>query len=254
MHRTAPRLTRILVCAAVPVLLAVSGCSSESGDSSGKDAKDTKDSQSSGGSGDSGGSGGPAPEEKKPEPVAAAKFPKLPSACTSITSGTIGDLVPGVKSKKGTAGKTSDALARANCAWNGLDDKGVKGSQYRWLDVSLVRYDSEQALGLSGEQRAADAYAKEVAKTQATAGARNKRESPAAGVGQEARAIGYELKKTGEDFTYATIVTRTENVVITLTLNGTGYSGAKPPTATSLMEGSVKAAKEAVASVASANK
>ncbi|MFI1017359.1 DUF3558 domain-containing protein [Streptomyces sp. NPDC020965] len=249
MHRSASRLTRILVCAAVPVMLAVSGCSSDSGDSSGKDStsgKDGKDSSAATSSAD------PAPAEPS-KTVEPAKFAKLPSACKAVTPKTIEDLVPGTKSKGGTAGKSSDVMSRASCAWNGLDDKGVKGSQYRWLDVSLLRYDSETGLGISGEQRARDAYAKEVTKAQTTAGAKNIRNSPAGGVGDEAKAVGFELKKTGEDFTYATIVTRTANVVITLTFNGTGYAGAQPPPASGLVEGAVAAAKEAVASVPAAN-
>ena len=47
---------------------------------------------------------------------------------------------------------------------------------------------------------------------------------------------------------------RTGNVVITLTYNGAGYAGAKTPSAADLMKGAEAAAKEAVASVAAANK
>ncbi|MEU7607123.1 DUF3558 domain-containing protein, partial [Streptomyces sp. NPDC041003] len=35
MHRSASRLTRVLACAAVPVILTVAGCSSDSGKDSG---------------------------------------------------------------------------------------------------------------------------------------------------------------------------------------------------------------------------
>ncbi|MEU1894471.1 DUF3558 domain-containing protein [Streptomyces pristinaespiralis] len=238
MHRSAPRLTRILACAAVPVMLVVAGCSSDS-DSASKDSAS---------------SASAAPEAKKSPTVAPARFSKLPSPCDSIAEKTIEDLVPGTKSKSGTAGKSSDIARRGSCSWNGLDDNGVKGSQYRWLDVSFLRYDSDASLAVSGEQRAVESYAKEIAKAKATEGAKNVKTSPAPGVGDEATTVNYTLRKTDEDFTYATVVARTENGVVTLTYNGTGYAGAKNPSAADLTEDAVKAAKEAVASVATANK
>ncbi|WP_406303557.1 DUF3558 family protein [Streptomyces sp. NBC_00885] len=242
MHRSAPRLARILACAAVPVMLVVAGCSSLSGSDSKKDSG--SDSSSSATS-----QGG-----QKPAAVEPAKYAKLPEPCKAISAKTIAKLVPKTKSKSGTAGKSSDTTSRGSCSWNGLDDNGIKGSQYRWLDVSFLRYESEQSLGVSGKKRAEDNYAKEVAGAQATEGAKKVRTSPASGVGEAATAVGYELTKTGEDFTYATIVTRVDNVVITLTYNGTGYAGAKSPSSSELMEGAVAAAKEAVTSVGTANK
>ncbi|MFI2351876.1 DUF3558 domain-containing protein [Streptomyces sp. NPDC019443] len=243
MQRSAPRLTRILACAAVPVMLVVAGCSSDSGSDSGKDSGSSssasaKDQQSG----------------QKPATVAPAKYAKLPNPCKSVSTKTIEKLVPATKSKAGTSGKSSDITSRGSCSWNGLDDNGVKGSQYRWFDVSFLRYDSETSLGVSGQKRAEDNYAKEIAKTQATEGAKNVRTSAIKAVGEAATAIRYELKKTGEDFSYATIVTRTDNIVITLTYNGTGYAGAKSPDSADLLASATAAAKEAVASVGVANK
>ncbi|GGT13968.1 hypothetical protein GCM10010271_16270 [Streptomyces kurssanovii] len=238
MHRSATRLTRILACAAVPVMLVVAGCSSDS------------DSASKG----SASSASAAPEAKKSPTVAPAKLSKLPSPCDSIAEKTIEDLVPGTKSKNGTAGKSSDIARRGSCSWNGLDDNGVKGSQYRWLDVSFLRYDSDASLAVSGEQRAVESYAKEIAKAKGTEGAKDVKTTPAPGVGDEATTVNYTLRKTDEDFTYVTIVARTENAVVTLTYNGTGYAGAKNPSAADLTKDALKAAKEAVASVATANK
>ncbi|MFK4224865.1 DUF3558 family protein [Streptomyces sp. NPDC019890] len=240
MHRSAPRLTRLLACAAVPVMLVVAGCSSDS-----DSAKNSSTDSSSSASSQSG---------QKPAKVEPAKYAKLPDPCKSIATKTITNLVPETKVKTGTAGRSSDTTSRGSCSWNGLDDNGVKGSQYRWLDVSFLRYESDASLGVSGEKRAQDNYAKEIAKTQATEGAKKVRTSPAGVVGDAATAISYELKKTGEDFTYATIVTRTDNIVITLTYNGTGYAGADSPASADLMKGAVAAAKEAVASVGVANK
>ncbi|MFC5799357.1 DUF3558 domain-containing protein [Streptomyces formicae] len=241
MHRSAPRLTRIFASAAIPVMLVVAGCSSDSGSGSDK---------TSGSGAASGSSTGAKPSAAAVEP---AKFAKLPEPCKAITSKTVLALVPKVKNKAGTAGSSSDTSARGGCSWNGLEDKGVKGSNYRWLDVAFLRYESESGLG-SGEKRAKEAYAKEVAKTKATEDAKNVKTSPATGVGDEATAIGYDLKKTDETFKYATVVARTGNVVVTLGYNGAGYAGAKTPDAADLMKDALTAAKEAAASVATANK
>ncbi|WP_328888480.1 DUF3558 domain-containing protein [Streptomyces sp. NBC_00316] len=233
MHRSAPRLTRILACAAVPVMLVVAGCSSDSG------SKESDGSSSSA-----------APGAKKPEAkVEPAKFAGLPDPCKSISSKTITTLVPKAKSKGGTAATSSDTAARAGCSWNGLDDNGVKGSQYRWLDVGFTRYDSDQALG-SGAERAQEDLANQVAKTKATEGAKKVVGSPVNGIGDQATKVTYDLSKTGEDFKYATIVARTGNVVVTLTYNGAGYAGAKTPSADDILKGAEKAVREAVAAVA----
>ncbi|MEU2670300.1 DUF3558 family protein [Streptomyces sp. NPDC007164] len=236
MHRSAPRLSRILACAAVPVMLVVAGCSSDSGDK--------KE------SGSSASSASPSASKKAEPTVEPAKFAALPDPCKSITQKTVTSLVPSAKSKNGTAASSSDTASRAGCSWNGLDDNGVKGSQYRWLDVGFTRFGSDQALG-SGAKRAQQDFAKQVDKAKAAEGAKKVVEAPAAGIGDQASTIAYDLSKTGEDFKYATVVTRTENVVITLTYNGAGYAGAKTPSAGDILKGAEKAAKEAVAAVAS---
>lgn len=229
MHRSAPRLSRILVCAAVPVMLVVAGCSSDSDDTKGSsDSPSAKKSQSS---------------------VEPAKFAALPDACASIGTKTIGSLVPKTKNKGGTPGRSSDTATRGSCSWNGLDDKGVKGSQYRWLDVGFTRFESDQSLG-SGAKRATDDYTKQIAKAQATEGAKTVAAVPATGIGEQATVVTYDLTKTSEDFKYATIVARTGNVVVTLTYNGAGYAGAKAPAAADILKGARTAATEAVAAVA----
>ncbi|MFJ2091953.1 DUF3558 family protein [Streptomyces sp. NPDC087901] len=236
MHRSAPRLTRILACAAVPVMLVVAGCSSDS------DSK-TDDASSS----------SAAPDATKTEAaVAPAKFAALPDPCKSITAKTVKSLVPSAKNKSGTRGKSSDSSARGGCSWNGLDDNGVKGSQYRWLDVGFTRFASDQGVG-SGADRAQADYTKQVAKAQAADGAKKLATAPVSSLGDQATQITYDLTKTGEDFKYATIVARTGNVVVTLNYNGAGYAGAKTPSAADILKGAQKAAKEAVASVSTAN-
>ncbi|SFY37314.1 DUF3558 domain-containing protein [Streptomyces atratus] len=238
MHRSAPRLSRILACAAVPVMLVVAGCSSDSGD---KKESGSSDSSAS------------ASATKKAEPtVEPAKFAALPDPCKSITKKTVTSLVPKAKSKNGTAATSSDTSSRAGCSWNGLDDNGVKGSQYRWLDVGFTRFDSDPSLG-SGAKRAQQDFDKQIAKAKAAEGAKKVAEAPVSGIGEQATKITYDLTKTSEDFKYATIVARTENVVVTLTYNGAGYAGSKTPSAGDILKGAEKAAKEAVAAVAAAD-
>ncbi|KAB2589216.1 DUF3558 domain-containing protein [Streptomyces arboris] len=237
MHRSAPRLSRILACAAVPVMLVAVGCSSDSGSDAKKNAGSSSSSSSD--------AAGAEPTKPAVEP---AKFTDLPDACASITKGTVKDLVPEAKKKGGTAGRSSDLSVRGSCSWNGLDDKGVKGSQYRWLSVAFTRFDSDQSLG-SGAARATEDYTKQVAKEKASEGAQKAAAAAAPGIGDEATAITYKLNKTDEDFEYATVVARTGNVVVTLTYNGAGYAGAKTPSAADILKGAQKAAKEAVAKV-----
>ncbi|MFV2117993.1 DUF3558 family protein [Streptomyces sp. Act-28] len=245
MHRSAPRLTRILACAAVPVMLVAAGCSS---DDPGSGASTSPSASAAGES-----SAAPATSAAPAPSIAPAKFAELPDACKVITAKTVEELVPDVKTKSGTPGKSSDTTSRGSCSWNGLEDKGVKGSDYRWLDVSLLRYESDPTLG-GGEKRAQDKYAAKVAEVKETEGAIDVRTSSAPGIGNEARAVSYSVKKSDETFRYGVIVVRTENVVITVSYNGTGYAGAKDPAAGALMQGTVKAAKDAVAAVAAANK
>ncbi|MER6120862.1 DUF3558 family protein [Streptomyces sp. NPDC001743] len=236
MHRSAPRLARILACAAVPVMLVVAGCSS---DSDGK--KDDASSSSA------------APEATKTEPaVAPARFAELPDPCKSVTAKTVKSLVPSAKNKSGIRGKSSDTAARGGCSWNGLDDNGVKGSQYRWLDVGFTRFASDQSLG-SGSERAEADYTKQIAKAQAAEGAKKLTTAPVGSIGEAATKVTYDLTKTGEDFRYATVIARTGNVVVTVNYNGAGYAGAKVPSASDILAGAEKAAKEAVAAVAAAN-
>ncbi|WP_406137465.1 DUF3558 domain-containing protein [Streptomyces sp. NBC_01089] len=234
MHRSAPRLTRLLACAAVPVMLVVAGCSSDSG-SGGK-----KSSSSS------------APSASASPTVAKAVYAKLPDACKSVPAKTVSDLVPKAKDKSGTEVKSTDLSARAGCSWNGLESKGTKGSQYRWLSVSYLRFGSDSVLG-SGQKRAQDQYTKAVADAKATDGAKSVKTVTTPGIGNEATTVTYEQRKTDADFVYAVVITRSENVITTVNHNGAGYEGLKSPSAADMTKGAQTAAKAAVASVATAN-
>ncbi|MFG3039080.1 DUF3558 domain-containing protein [Streptomyces sp. NPDC048330] len=244
MQRSASRLTRILACAAVPVMLVAAGCSSDSGDSGGSGTPKGQDKASA--------SATPSPSQTT-KAVEPARFAKLPDVCKSISAKTTAALVPKAKTKNGTPAASSDLAQRGGCSWNGLDDKGVKGSHYRWLDVSFYRYESDAALG-SGQERAKENLGKELAKVQQTPGATKLRTLAAPGIGDEAQAVAYQVRKTDEDFVYASIVARTGNVLVLLSYNGAGYAGAAAPTDKAIVDGAVAAAKEAVAAVAAANK
>ncbi|TDU76737.1 DUF3558 family protein [Streptomyces sp. KS 21] len=240
MHRSASRLTRVLACAAVPVILTVAGCSSDSGKDSG-----------SGGDKKPGASSSAKPSGKASATLEKAAFAALPDPCKSIQTATVDTLVPEAKDKNGTATKSNDLTTRASCSWNGLDEDGLKGSQYRWLSISLVRYDSHASLG-SANKRAEEQFNKQVETAKAAEGAHDVKVEQAGGIGDQASSVVYGVKKD-VDFFNTTIVARTQNVVITLDYNGAAYEGAGAPDQAKLLENAIAAAKETVASVGTAN-
>ncbi|MEU6298263.1 DUF3558 domain-containing protein [Streptomyces erythrochromogenes] len=241
MHRSASRLTRVLACAAVPVILTVAGCSSDSGKETA--AKDEKKSGSSASS---------KPGEKSKPELEKAAFAALPDPCKALQGGTIDTLVPEAKDKNGTATKSNDLASRASCSWNGLDEDGLKGSQYRWLSLSFFRTDSHASLG-NANKRAEEQYGKQVEAAKASEGAQNLKAEAVEGLGDQGTSIVYSVKKD-VDFANTTIVARTQNVVVTLDYNGAAYEGAGAPDQAKLLQDAITAAKEAVGSVAGANK
>ncbi|CAM5522309.1 DUF3558 domain-containing protein [Streptomyces xanthochromogenes] len=253
MHRSAPatpekahapapriRLARVLACAAVPVMLVAVGCSSDSGG----DKKTDSPSSASSSSGGKQASSSPS--------LAPAKFKKLPEACQSISEKSIDKYVPKAKTKAGEVGKTSDPQSQASCTWNGLEDKGVDGSNYRWLDVDFKRYDSTQGLG-SGDSLAQKQFDRAVSAAKSTGDAKNVKTSPVSGLGDQATAVTFDLKKSDANFRYGVVVVRTANAVVAVDYNGTGYEGADAPAAGDVQEGATATAKEAVAAVTTAN-
>ncbi|MFH0178136.1 DUF3558 domain-containing protein [Streptomyces cacaoi] len=237
-------LNRLLAAAvAVPVMLLAAGCSSDSG--SGDDAKDVGASTGAGaGSGtDSAASAAPT--------VQAAAYKTLPEACAVVSKKTLTELVP-KGATKGKEGTSSDTAARASCSWSSLANNGVKGSQFRWLNVSLLRFESDTTTG-DGESQAKTYYAKQVKDAQAVSGAKNVKSAPVASTGDEATSVRYDLKKSEGAFKQQTVVVRVENVVLTLDYNGAGLAGDKAPSAETLTKSAEKAAKETVAAVQSAN-
>ncbi|MDX3458964.1 DUF3558 domain-containing protein [Streptomyces sp. ME02-8801-2C] len=244
---TKRRQHALAALAAVPVLLlAAVGCSSDSGSDSGSGS----------------GSGSPDSAAKTAEAgagetvsasptVQPAAYEKLPEPCAVLSEKTLKDLVPkGVKS--GKEGSSNDTSTRGSCSWTSLVNNGVKGSQFRWLNVSLLRFESTATRG-SAEELAAAYYESQVQDAQSAEGAKNTRSVPVAGAGDDATSVRYDLKKKEGSFRQQTVVVRVENVVVTLDYNGAGLAGEKTPSADSLAKSAEKAAKEAVAKVSSAN-
>ncbi|MEU2224160.1 DUF3558 family protein [Streptomyces sp. NPDC018347] len=242
-RQRAQRLRRVLVCAAaVPAVLITAACSSDSGDA-GPKSGDAKSTRSAGGS--------TRPSASASPTVRAAVYGKLPDACAVLPKKTLTDLVPkGVKSAK--KGSSDDPSSRASCSWNSLDNNGVKGSQFRWLNVSLLRFDSDTTRG-AGDEQAHTYFTQQVKDAQAVDGAKGTKVVPLSGTGSEATAVRYDLKKKEGLFRQQTFVVRTENVVVTLDYNGAGLAGEKTPDADDLTKAAEKAVKEAVSSVSSAN-
>ncbi len=238
----AGRGRRLLVAAAAaPVLLMAAACSSDSDSASG--------------------SGGDAGKQKEPSAsasatpsasaVQAAAYDKLPDACEVFSKDTLKDLVP-EGAKSGKAINDGEPDASGDCRWTSLDNNGVDGSQYRWLSVSFLRLDSDEARG-AGDERAHEQYEKKVAEAEAVDGAKNVKSEPVTGTGDEATVVRYDLKKEEGSFKQQTVVARVENVVLTLDYNGAGLAGDKTPDADDLVKSAKAAAKEAVAAVTEAN-
>ncbi|EST30667.1 DUF3558 family protein [Streptomyces roseochromogenus] len=236
------RLSRVLVCAAaVPAVLITAACSSGSGDSKSK---------GTGSSAQQSASGGTNPSASASPSVQAAAYKKLPDACAVLSKKTLTDLVPqGTSGKKGSS---DDPSSRASCSWSSLDNNGVKGSQFRWLNVSLLRFDSDTTRG-SGEAQAHTYFGQQVKDAKAVDGAKNTKEIPLSGTGSEATAVRYDLQKKEGLFKQQTVVARVENVVVTLDFNGAGLAGEKTPDADDLTNSAEQAIKEAVGAVSSAN-
>ncbi|MGW1075547.1 hypothetical protein [Streptomyces sp. NPDC002537] len=244
MHRTAPRLARILACAAVPVMLVATGCSSDGGGS--KKASPS-----------------PSHSAATPGPSASAKaatFTKLPEVCKSIDGKTIDKIVPKATKKEGETLPATSPMDSASCFWAGLDKDDPKNLQYRSLTISLKRFSSDPTLG-SGEKLAAAYVGQRVTKALTEDGAKEgAKPEKVADIGDEAQTVATDYRKAAtegggeDDYRNAFVITRTANVVITVKYTGAGFEGAKNPDAGDLMKNAQDAAKEAVASVAAANK
>ncbi|MFK4101065.1 DUF3558 family protein [Streptomyces sp. NPDC019531] len=237
----AKRLHRVLVCAAaVPVMLIAAGCSSDSNnDGGGSDSAKGAD----------GGASASASASAAPT-VQAAAYKSLPESCGVLSAKTLKSLVPEAarSGKKGT----SEAGTRGSCSWSSLDNNGVKGSQFRWLNVSLLRFESDTSRG-TGEAQAQKYYEQQIQDAESVAGAKNTKSQAVSGTGDAATLVRYDLKKKEGAFKQQTVVTRVENVVVTVDYNGAGLAGDKAPSADGLAKLAEQAAKEVVSAVSVAN-
>jgi hypothetical protein len=188
-------------------MLVAAGCSSDSGSGDGKDKAAEKTAASK--------SASPSPT------VQAAAYGKLPEPCSTLSKKTLEELVP--KSGSGKEGASNDTATRGSCSWDSLDDNGVKGSQFRWLSVSMLRFESDVARG-AGDKLARDHYMKQLQDAQKAEGAQSVKTTPVSGTGDEAAVVRYDLKKKEGTFKQQTVVARVENVVVTV-----DYTGRRRP-------------------------
>ncbi|MFH8339104.1 DUF3558 domain-containing protein [Streptomyces sp. AM6-12] len=237
------RLRRALVCAAaLPAVLITAACSSDSGDSKPKSGSTSASSPA----GDSA-----APSASSSPAVAPAAYRTLPDACKALSKKTLGDMVPKADSS-GKKGSSDEPSSRGSCSWSSLSNNGVKGSQFRWLNISLLRFDSDATRGAANTQ-AHEYFANQVKDAQSVSGAKNAKVAAVSGTGDEATSVRYDLQKKEGLFKQETLVARVENVVVTLDFNGAGLAGDKTPDADDLATSAQKALKEAVNSVSAAN-
>lgn len=216
-------------------MLVAAGCSSDSGSGDSKDKA----------------ANAAASASASPSPtVQAAAYGKLPEPCKAFSKKTLEDLVP--KGKSGKEGKSDDISTRGSCSWNSLDNNGVKGSQFRWLNVSMLRFESDVTRG-PADKLAGEYFEKQVQEAQAVEGAKSVKTEPVTGTGDQATAVHYDLKKKEGTFKQQTVVARVENVVVTLDYNGAGLAGDKTPKGSDMLKDAKKAAKEAVDAVSEAN-
>ncbi|ARP70777.1 DUF3558 domain-containing protein [Streptomyces pluripotens] len=223
-------------------MLITAACSSGSGDPK---AKDT-------------GKATPQPAASSAQPSASASptlqpavYKKLPDPCSALPKKTLVDLVP-KGAKSGKKGKIDDPSSRSSCSWSSLDDNGVKGSQFRWLSVSLLRFESGVVTGSANEQ-ARTFLNQQIDKAESTASDSKSSKQSVSGMGDEAYLVRYHEKRKEGDFKDQKVVVRLENVVVTLDYNGAGLAGDKSPDPDDLSKAAKKAAQDAVSAVLAAN-
>jgi hypothetical protein len=240
-RRTAPRRALLLACAAAVPALLLAGCSSGgSGSQTGGTSSDGK-----GGTGDTSKSASAGATQTTAPALAPAKFATLPDACGSVGKDTVAALVPKVKAAAGKPTAGDDDHARSGCSWTG---NGTDGYQYRWLAVTLQRFDSTPTS--SAEDQAKERFTDQVASLGKVPGAST---TAVTGVGDQATTVAAKATVVKVTSQNATLLARTGNVVVIVEYDGAGLEGKKNPSAATVDGGALRAAKEAVAAVAAAN-
>jgi hypothetical protein len=142
--------------------------------------------------------------------------------------------------------KSDDITSRGGCSWTG---NGKDGYQYRWLSVTLQRFDSSAALG-SAENQAKKRFTEQVGTLNQASGAVS---SAVSGLGDQATSVGGKATVSKVTSQNDTVVVRSGNVVVLVEYNGAGLEGKKNPSASTVLSGAERAAKDALAAVAAAN-
>ncbi|MBT2412044.1 hypothetical protein J7I94_15950 [Streptomyces sp. ISL-12] len=169
------------------------------------------------------------PTASAPATRAATKtYATAPDPCASLAKKTITSLVPGAK----TAGKeiaSTDAEVRRTCSWNAL-----KEYDYRWLDVSYEVTESDEAAEKAYGERLSD---------KSGGGA-------VEGLGDAAYSVVNLTTEDKQQTREGTVVVRTANALVVITYNGSDFESKKAPDTDTINKGAIKAAKEALASLA----
>lgn len=224
MHRfiTHPGTLKLAgAAAALPVLLLVAGCSSDSGSEEGRSTPSAAPSKS----------------------AAPVKHTKLPEACGTLSKKTVKDVVPGTQDTTGKELTSSDTERYGSCLWSG--GAGKNDAEYRSLTVSLKRYESDGSLG-TGEKQAERFYTQEGRAAVDDETNKGVEQAPVTGAGQTAVAVSYRTEKKKQEYQVTRVVVRDANVVITVDYEGTGFEGTKTPGAEEVRRNAEKAARESV--------
>ncbi|MFE0382586.1 hypothetical protein ACFW1F_00645 [Streptomyces bungoensis] len=173
----------------------------------------------------------PTQAPSAPSSAAASKsYTAAPAPCTSVPVATVKSLVPGAK----TAGKeipSTDAKLRRTCSWNAL-----QGYDYRWLDVSFEVASSEQEAQKEYEQRV----------TEKSGG------GAVPGLGDAGYSVVNLTTEDKQQTREGVVLARVSNALVVVTYNGSDFETKKAPSTDEINKGAIKAAKSAVAALASA--
>lgn len=164
-----------------------------------------------------------AETKAKPEPT----YDKPPAPCEVLSQDTVQDLVPAAE-QGGKELRLTAPERRRTCAWSGL-----KGYDYRWLDV-----------GYDVRESAAAAATGFTARTRGDGDA-------VSGLGDQASVVMTLKEKDGQQTRAARVVVRDRNAVVTVTYNGSDFESQHAPEADTMREGALKAARTAVKALSS---
>ncbi|MEK8172029.1 hypothetical protein NKH77_30100 [Streptomyces sp. M19] len=219
-----PRLGRILVGAAVPVML-LAGCSSGSD-------KDSKES-----------------DERSPSTSGSPRPPSLPQSSPSSPRSA----APCRRSRSTRwCPRPTPRRARRCPRPTSTSRRAACGPAWTATSTAPDRLPApvHQRREPRHRREARQDYAKQQAQKATTAdGAKKPKSATATGIGESADTVSTESKKDGVDFRNQTVVSRTGNVVVTVEYDGAGYEGGETPGAKGLLKSAEDAAKDVVAAV-----